>query len=118
MKNKIRSVLYVLATLVVLALIPVFLSKDEPIAINLPELKLEEVEAQEHAQQKAAEAAAQRAAARRVFQCEAERPVRLFDRPRRENDHQRQLCDGIYPHARKRSNQNVSGSGTFRGARM
>lgn len=80
MKNKIRNIAYVLFGLGALALIPVFLSHDNPIEVVLPELTVEEVNAQQEAQQKEAHASAQRALMRRVYRCETDDDCIIVDK--------------------------------------
>ncbi len=70
MKNKIKNLTYACLAAGILLLVPLFLSREKAIEVDLPELNLAELEAQEEAQQKAAKASAERTFVRRIYQCE------------------------------------------------
>lgn len=80
MKDKLKSVLWLVCAVCVLASIPVFLSKDNPIEADVPTLTLEEVTQQEEAQQKTAQASAKKAKVRRVFRCQADEDCIIVDK--------------------------------------
>lgn len=80
MKNKLKSLLLLVCSAVVLVLIPVFLSKDNPIEVTLPTLTLQEVTEQEAEQQKAAQASAKKAKVRRVFRCQTDEDCIIVDK--------------------------------------
>lgn len=80
MKHKIKSLCLLGCAACVLVLIPVFLSKDNPIEISMPVLTEQEAVAQEQAQQKAAQISAQKAKVRRVFRCQTNDDCIIVDK--------------------------------------
>lgn len=76
MKNKIKAVLYLLSAVGVLALVPVFLSKDAPIEVVIPSLSLQEMNAQEAKQKEQAT----RAIVRRMYRCEVDEDCIIVDK--------------------------------------
>ncbi len=80
MKTKIKALCLLICAGCVLVLIPVFLSKDNPIEISMPVLTEQQAAAQEEAQQKAAQASAQKAKVRRVFRCQTDEDCIIVDK--------------------------------------
>ena len=79
MKAKIKAACLLVCALGVLLLIPVFLSKDEPIAVSVPLLDAAQIKAQEEEAQKAAAQAAEQAKRRRMYSCTVDEDCIIVD---------------------------------------
>ena len=79
MKGKIKAACLLVCALGALLLIPVFLSKDEPIEVSVPLLDAAQMEAQEEQAQKAAEQAAEQAKRRRMYSCTVDEDCIIVD---------------------------------------
>lgn len=80
MKNKIINILYVCSAVFVLLWLFTLCKHAQPEQVYLPELNLQEIEAQEQAQQQAEHAAAERARVRRIFSCETDEDCIIVDK--------------------------------------
>ena len=80
MKSKIRNILTLSFAVVLLLLLPIFLLRVQPIAVNTPVITRAEVVAQEEKQQKEAQATAMRAWMRRLYACEADEDCIIVDK--------------------------------------
>lgn len=80
MKTKIHSFCLLVCAAGMLGLIPVFISRDNPIEVSMPVLTEQEAAAQEQAHQKAAQALAQQAKARRILRCETDEDCIIVDK--------------------------------------
>lgn len=79
MKGKIKAACLLVCAFGALLLIPVFLSKDEPIEVSVPLLDAAQMEAQEEQAQKAAEQAAEQAKRRRMYSCTVDEDCIIVD---------------------------------------
>lgn len=80
MKSKIKASILLVCALGAVLLIPVFLSKDEPIEVSVPLLDLAQIQAQEAKEQKAAEQSAAQAKLRRMYSCTADEDCIIVDK--------------------------------------
>lgn len=80
MKNKLKNIIYACLAGIVVLLIPLFLSKERVIEIDLPTLELQELVAQEEAQEKVAQQSAKQAVRRRIVQCSADEDCIIVDK--------------------------------------
>lgn len=80
MKSKIKALLLLISATCALALIPVFLSKDNPIEVNMSFVSLQEMEQQEQQQQQAAQVTAKKNRVRRVFRCQMDEDCIIVDK--------------------------------------
>lgn len=80
MKRKTRDSIALLCALVLLVLLPFFLSHTSPIVVELPEIKQEEVLAQEEKEQKKAQVKAVRAKTRKIYACETDEDCIIVDK--------------------------------------
>lgn len=79
MKSKIKELVLLVCALCALGLIPVFLSKDNPIEVQIPSLNAEEMAAKEAQQRASAQASAAKAKVRRMFRCEMSEDCIIVD---------------------------------------
>lgn len=80
MKTKIKALCLLVCAACMLVLIPVFLSKDNPIEISMPVMTEQQAAAQEQAHQKAAQASAKKAKVRRILRCETDDDCIIVDK--------------------------------------
>ena len=80
MKAKLKTACLLICALGILSLIPVFLSKDEPITVSVPLLDAAQMEAKEAQEQKAAEQAAAQAKRRRLYSCTVDEDCIIVDK--------------------------------------
>ena len=80
MKAKLKAACLLICALGILLLIPVFLSKDEPITVSVPLLDVAQMEAKEAQEQKAAEQAAAQAKRRRLYSCTVDEDCIIVDK--------------------------------------
>ena len=80
MKAKLKAACLLICALGILLLIPVFLSKDEPITVSVPLLDAAQMEAKEAQEQKAAEQAAAQAKRRRLYSCTVDEDCIIVDK--------------------------------------
>lgn len=80
MKTKIKALCLLVCAACMLVLIPVFLSKDNPIEVSMSVLTEQQAAAQEQAQQKAAQSSAQKARVRRILRCETDDDCIIVDK--------------------------------------
>lgn len=80
MKTKLKALFLLICAGCILASIPVFLSKDNPIEVSMPVLTEQQASAQEEAQQKAAQVSAKKAKVRRVFGCQTDDDCIIVDK--------------------------------------
>ncbi len=80
MKAKLKTACLLICALGILLLIPVFLSKDEPITVSVPLLDVAQMEAKEAQEQKAAEQAAAQAKRRRLYSCTVDEDCIIVDK--------------------------------------
>ena len=80
MKAKLKAACLLVCALGILSLIPVFLSKDEPITVSVPLLDVAQMEAKEAQEQKAAEQAAAQAKRRRLYSCTVDEDCIIVDK--------------------------------------
>ncbi|MBO7613335.1 MAG: hypothetical protein J6S81_05930 [Treponema sp.] len=80
MKNKLKNVTYACLAAIILLLVPLFLTKEKAIEVDLPTLDLREVMEQEEEHEKAAQLSARQAALRRIYQCETDEDCIIVDK--------------------------------------
>ena len=80
MKFRIREILLLCCALGALGLIPVFLSKDNPIEVTMPYLDKAQMAAKEAQQKKAAEESASQAKMRRMISCTVNEDCIIVDK--------------------------------------
>ena len=80
MKFRIREILLLCCALGALGLIPVFLSKDNPIEVTMPYLDKAQMAAKEVQQKKAAEESAAQAKMRRMISCTVNEDCIIVDK--------------------------------------
>lgn len=80
MKFKIKEIILLVCALGALGLIPVFLSKDQPIEVSVPVLDLAQLEAKEAKQQQAAVESAEQAKMRRMVSCTVNEDCIIVDK--------------------------------------
>ena len=80
MKKLITNVFLLVCTVGVLLLIPLFLSHDSPIPVDIPQLSVEEMAAQKEAADKAAQEAARKARLARVYSCKQDEDCLIVDK--------------------------------------
>lgn len=80
MKFKIKEIILLVCALGALGLIPVFLSKDQPIEVSVPVLDLAKLEAKEAKQQKAAAESAEQAKMHRMISCTVNEDCIIVDK--------------------------------------
>lgn len=80
MNRKMRDRIALFCAFVLLALLPFFLSRTRPIAVDLPEISKEEVVAQEEKEQKKAQVKAVRAKTRKIYACESDEDCIIVDK--------------------------------------
>ena len=80
MKKIITNVCLLICTACVVLLIPLFLSHDVPIQVDIPRLDAEELAAQKEASAKAEREAARKAKANRVYSCQEDEDCIIVDK--------------------------------------
>lgn len=80
MKKIITNVFLLVCTAVVLLLIPLFMSHDSPIPVEIPHLSSEELAAQKEAAAKIEREAAQKARIQRVYSCKKNEDCIIVDK--------------------------------------
>ncbi len=80
MKFKVREIFLFLCALGALGLIPLFISKDEPIEISIPVLDQEKIEAQEEKEEQLSRKAAVQAKQRRMISCKVNEDCIIVDK--------------------------------------
>jgi len=80
MKSKIKALLLLVCAACALVLIPVFLSKDKPIEVNMSFVRLQDVQKQEQQQQKAAQVTAKKNRVRRILHCQTDEDCIIVDK--------------------------------------
>lgn len=80
MKKMISNIVLLTFTIVVLALIPLFLSHNTPIKVDIPQLTKEELTAQKEESEKAAQAAARKAKLARIYSCKQDADCLIVDK--------------------------------------
>ncbi|MBR4591838.1 MAG: hypothetical protein IKO35_01345 [Elusimicrobiaceae bacterium] len=78
--NRIKNIIFLVLAGLVLLLIPLFLSKDEPIPVDFPRLTQQEVEAREEQKQQEAQTAAQKEKMRRIYGCQTDEDCIIVDK--------------------------------------
>lgn len=80
MKKTITNIFLLVCTVGVLLLIPVFLTHDSPIPVEIPSISAEELAAQKEAAAQAEKVAARKARTRRIYACETDEDCIIVDK--------------------------------------
>jgi hypothetical protein len=80
MKKIITNVFLLICTVGVLLLIPVFMTHDSPIPVEIPSLNAEELAAQKEATAQAEKIAARKARTRRIYSCKIDDDCVIVDK--------------------------------------
>ncbi len=80
MKKMFSNIWLLTCTIVVLLLIPLFLSHDLPIAVHIPQLTKEELVAKKEATEKAEQEAARKARLNRIYSCKQDDDCLIVDK--------------------------------------
>ncbi len=80
MKKKITDIFLLVCTIGVLLLIPVFLTHDSPISVEIPSINSEELAAQKEAAAQAEKIEARKARTRRIYSCEKDEDCIIVDK--------------------------------------
>ena len=80
MKKMIKNVVLIVCTAGVLLLIPLFLSHDSPIPLDIPRLDVQELAAQKEAAIQAEKAAQKQAKVHRVYACQTDEDCIIVDK--------------------------------------
>ena len=80
MNKLIKNVILVVATVVVLFLIPLFLSHDQPIEVTIPQLDAQELASKKEAAEQAEKQAQKEARIRRIYACQTNEDCLIVDK--------------------------------------